>query len=185
MPSASYRLEFIINFCGVYISIIQSFLESSNYHQSLSQLSPKAQGLRCNLLTSVAPPPVRRVRKLGTSTVTYPTLGVSKCPWARHLTPNCSWRASWYLAIANRRWCVNVCVNGWMWGINCTALWIKALYKCSLFIYLTLPEVSSSLFGYFRVWRSFQQGFFHHSFAEHSCFVLICIIIISLILCRS
>ena len=27
-----------------------------------------------------------------------PTLGVSKCPWARHLTPNCSWRAGWYLA---------------------------------------------------------------------------------------
>ena len=34
---------------------------------------------------------------------------------------------------ANRRWCVNVCVNGWMRGINCTALWIKALYKCSPF----------------------------------------------------
>ena len=30
---------------------------------------------------------------------------------------------------ANRRWCV----NGWMRGINCTALWIKALYKCSPF----------------------------------------------------
>ena len=30
---------------------------------------------------------------------------------------------------ANRRWCVNVCVK----GINCTALWIKALYKCSPF----------------------------------------------------
>ena len=27
-----------------------------------------------------------------------PTLGVSKCPWARHLTLNCSWRAGWYLA---------------------------------------------------------------------------------------
>ena len=27
-----------------------------------------------------------------------PTLGVSKCPWARHLTPNRSWRAGWYLA---------------------------------------------------------------------------------------
>ena len=27
-----------------------------------------------------------------------PTLGMSKCPWARHLTPNCSWRAGWYLA---------------------------------------------------------------------------------------
>ena len=26
------------------------------------------------------------------------TLGVSKCPWARHLTPNRSWRAGWYLA---------------------------------------------------------------------------------------
>ena len=32
---------------------------------------------------------------------------------------------------ANCRWCVNVCVNGWMRGINCKALWIKALYKCS------------------------------------------------------
>ena len=38
---------------------------------------------------------------------------------------------------ANRHWCVNVCVNGWMRGIHCTALWIKALYKCSPFtIYL-------------------------------------------------
>ena len=27
-----------------------------------------------------------------------PTLGVSKCPWARRLTHNCSWRAGWYLA---------------------------------------------------------------------------------------
>ena len=30
---------------------------------------------------------------------------------------------------ANCRWWVNV----WMRGINCTALWIKALYKCSPF----------------------------------------------------
>ena len=38
---------------------------------------------------------------------------------------------------ANRRWCVNVCVNvcvnGRMRGINCTAFWIKALYKCTAF----------------------------------------------------
>ena len=34
---------------------------------------------------------------------------------------------------ANCHWCVNVCVNGWMRGINCTALWIKALYKCCPF----------------------------------------------------
>ena len=34
---------------------------------------------------------------------------------------------------ANCRWCVNVCVNGWIRGIHCTALWIKALYKCSPF----------------------------------------------------
>ena len=27
-----------------------------------------------------------------------PTLGVSKCPWARRLTPDCSWRAGWCLA---------------------------------------------------------------------------------------
>ena len=63
-----------------------------------------------------------------------PTLGVSKCPWARHLTPQLlltSWLAP--CMAANRRWCVNVCVNGWMRGINCTALWIKALYKCSPF----------------------------------------------------
>ena len=37
---------------------------------------------------------------------------------------------------ANRLWCVNVCVNGWMKGINCTVLWIKALYKCSPFLHL-------------------------------------------------
>ena len=32
---------------------------------------------------------------------------------------------------ANCHWCVNVCVNGWMRGIDCTALWVKALYKCT------------------------------------------------------
>ena len=62
---------------------------------------------------------------------------MSKCPWARHLTPNCSWWAGWYLA-----WqpiavgCVNVCVNGWMRSIDCTALWMKALYKCQPFYHL-------------------------------------------------
>ena len=40
---------------------------------------------------------------------------------------------------ANRRWCVNVCVNVWMRGINCKVLWIKALYKCSPFIIYHLP----------------------------------------------
>ena len=41
---------------------------------------------------------------------------------------------------ANCRWCVNVCVNGWMRGKNCKALWIKALYKCSPFtIYHSSP----------------------------------------------
>ena len=52
-----------------------------------------------------------------------PTLGVSKCPWARHLPPNCSGRAGLYLA-----WqpiAIGVCE----W-VNCKALWIKALYKC-------------------------------------------------------
>ena len=63
-----------------------------------------------------------------------PTLGVSKCPWARHLTPDCSWRAGWYLAwqpIAVGVW---MCV--WMgeWEASIVqALWIKALYKCSPF----------------------------------------------------
>ena len=42
----------------------------------------------------------------------------------------------------------------------------------------TLPDVLSHAFG-------FQQAFLYHSFAIHSCFVLICIIIISLALCRS
>ena len=45
---------------------------------------------------------------------------------------------------ANRRWCVNVCVNGWMRGKNCKALWIKALYKCSPFtIYHSYPCLCS------------------------------------------
>ena len=67
------------------------------------------------------------------------TLGVSKCPWARHLTPNCSWRAG--CMAADRCCCVNGCVNRWMRGINCKALWIKALYKCSPFtIYLQLTK---------------------------------------------
>ena len=60
-----------------------------------------------------------------------PTLGVSKCHWARRLTPNCSWRAGWYLAWQPIVW---MGVNGWMRGINQTALWIKVLYKCSPFI---------------------------------------------------
>ena len=70
-------------------------------------------------------------------------------------------------------------------GSPCICLvWVSCV--CLLFdLSRTLPEVSSSPFGYFRVWRSFQQIFFHHSFAEHSCFVHICIIIISLVLCRS
>ena len=40
-----------------------------------------------------------------------PALGVSKCPWARHLTPNCSWRAGWYLAWQSIA--VGVCVCVW------------------------------------------------------------------------
>ena len=44
----------------------------------------------------------------------------------------------------NRRWCVNVCVNGWMRGINCKALWIKALYKCSPFPF-TISRISDWL----------------------------------------
>ena len=59
-----------------------------------------------------------------------PTLGVSKCPWARHLTPNCSWRAGWYLA-----W-QPIAVGVWMRGRNSTARWIKALYECSPFTIL-------------------------------------------------
>ena len=33
---------------------------------------------------------------------------------------------------ANRHWCVNVCVDGWMRGINCTALWINAVQSIYL-----------------------------------------------------
>ena len=54
-----------------------------------------------------------------------PTLGVSKCPWARRLTLNCSWRTGWCLAWQQ----LAVGVNGWMRSIHCTALWKKALYK--------------------------------------------------------
>ena len=65
-----------------------------------------------------------------------PALGVSTCPWARRRTPDCSGRAGLVPCMAaNRRWRagVCVCVNGWMKSINCTALWIKALYKCQPF----------------------------------------------------
>ena len=67
-----------------------------------------------------------------------PTLSVSKCPWARHLTPKCSWPVGCYLAWQPIGVGVWMCV--WMGerGINCTALWIKVLYKCSPFtIYQT------------------------------------------------
>ena len=67
--------------------------------------------------------------------------GLSKYPWARHLTPR------WPCMAANRRWCVNV----WMRGINCTALWIKALYKCTAFS-VTLWE------GGGREWRGVRGG---------------------------
>ena len=76
-----------------------------------------------------------------------PTLSVSKCPWARHLTPNCSWRAGWYLAwqpIAVGVWMV------WMRGINCTAFWIKTLYKCSPFtIYLQVTTADPGEYSTF------------------------------------
>ena len=68
-----------------------------------------------------------------------PTLDMSKCPWARHLTPNCSWWAGWHLEwqpIAVGVWvCVwmGEWVNEWMRSINCTEFWIKALYKCRPF----------------------------------------------------
>ena len=52
-------------------------------------------------------------------------VSLSKTPNPRMLLT--SWLAP--CMAANRRWCVNVCV--WMRGINCTVLWIKALYKCS------------------------------------------------------
>ena len=43
---------------------------------------------------------------------------------------------------------VNVCVNGWVRGINCTGLWIKALYKCSPFtIYHMCPSWQPSHSG--------------------------------------
>ena len=51
---------------------------------------------------------------------------VSKCPGARHWTPNCSWWACWCLVwfpLPSVGWCVglvcvwmNGCVNGWMWN---------------------------------------------------------------------
>ena len=43
---------------------------------------------------------------------------------------------------ANRRWCVNVYVNGSMRGINCKALWIKELYKYSPFMYIPLGSLT-------------------------------------------
>ena len=52
-----------------------------------------------------------------------PPVRKSKCPWARHWTPNCSWWLSQQ---------PSTCV--WMSECRqCKALWIKALYKCSPF----------------------------------------------------
>ena len=41
---------------------------------------------------------IRILKHCGLSQKLFWGAGVSKCPWARHLTPNCSWRAGWYLA---------------------------------------------------------------------------------------
>ena len=43
---------------------------------------------------------------------------MSMFPWARYLTLN------WSQCGGYHHWCMKVCVNGWMWGLNC-----KALYK--------------------------------------------------------
>ena len=57
-----------------------------------------------------------------------PTLGVSKCPWARHLTPNCFWRAGWYLAwppIAVDVW---MCVWTGEWEASIVQRYINAVH---------------------------------------------------------
>ena len=69
---------------------------------------------------------------------------------------------------ANRRWSVNVCVNGWMTGINCTALWIKALHKCSPFTIYHFQNIAwagQTMSSWEQVWTGqpawavfFQQG---------------------------
>ena len=61
-----------------------------------------------------------------------PTLGVSKCPWARHQSsiPQILILTSWLApcVAANHR----LCVNGWMRRINCTVHYINAIYHCPL-----------------------------------------------------
>ena len=41
---------------------------------------------------------------------------VSRCPWARHLTITAPDELAVALHCWLRRWCVNVCMNGWMLG---------------------------------------------------------------------
>ena len=59
---------------------------------------------------------------------------LTKCPWARHWTPNCSRCAGWCLA-----WFppppVYECVCEWVNVMHylCEAPWIKALYKCTIY----------------------------------------------------
>ena len=47
-----------------------------------------------------------------------PTLDVSKCPWARHQTPNCSRQDGRYLKWQPIAVGVCVCVKGWIQSIN-------------------------------------------------------------------
>ena len=77
-----------------------------------------------------------------------PPSSVSRCPWARRLTLTAPDELAVTLCGWHRRWCVNVCMNGWMWDrfvkrFECPLV-RKVLSKCCTFtIYHWLFELFS------------------------------------------
>ncbi len=64
-----------------------------------------------------------------------PVHSMLKCPWARHGASNCSWWAGRHIAWPlSYHQCMNLCLCAWVNArhckVLCSALGIKALYKC-------------------------------------------------------
>ena len=93
-----------------------------------------------------------------------PPSGVSRCPWARRLTLTAPGELAVALQGWRRRWWVNVCVKGWMFGnIGTRFEWPcvkKALYKCRQFIICALFSLNANFLSLWKLLRCF-DGYLH------------------------
>ena len=74
-----------------------------------------------------------------------PPVHMSKCPWARHWTPNCSRWCGWCLA-----WFPPPPVYEWVNVMHylCKAPWIKVLYKCTIYHFINTTFTMQCMRGY-------------------------------------